>query len=67
MARSQYIYLIRWGGNHDSDVVAAFTVKHEAHSWFRREQLDPETHRLTRIRDGLHGDKTEVDIPWELE
>jgi hypothetical protein len=66
MARSPYIYLIRFNGN----VVSAHTVKHEAHTWAKhygcvlggKEQL-----QLTAMRDGAHVDKTEREVKWNWQ
>jgi hypothetical protein len=68
MARSQYIYLIRYkehGAPCDRQVLAGFTVKHEAHTWTQRCGHPIERLQLTRMRDGLCYDKDEEDIPWE--
>ena len=62
MARSQYIYLVRY----KETLLAAFTVKHEAVSWARFRSGHPlETLQLSSMRDGIYGDKTEKPIPWE--
>ncbi len=70
MARSQYIYLIRYlAPGHPShlEFLAAFTVKHEAIEW---ALLCP--HRLphlqlSRTRDGMTYHKAEEIIPWPAE
>lgn len=62
MARSTYIYLVR--SFEDHKVVGAFTVKHETVEWAVRNGWGPHNADLSRIRDGIHSDKTEVEIPW---
>jgi hypothetical protein len=64
MARSQYIYFVRY--NACRTLLGAFTVKYEAVTWAKRESKHPLEHlQLSRMADGLHGDKTETVIPWE--
>ena len=66
MARSQYIYLIHT--NASGTMLGAFTVKHEANSWADLESRQPLEHmRLTRMEDGIHGDKTETPVPWDIQ
>lgn len=62
MARATYIYLIR--AFEDGRLVAPFTVKHEAVEWAMRNGWGPHNADLFRVRDGVHGDKTEVEVPW---
>lgn len=70
MARSQYIYLLRYllpGSPSDKEVLATFTVKYEAKQWAKLCQ-HPLTHlRLSRMRDGLTYHKAEEIIPWTDE
>lgn len=64
MARSTYIYLIRYNG----DVVSAHTVKHEANTWADRNAAafgSKDWLQLSSIRDGVRGDKNERLIEWE--
>lgn len=63
MARSKYIYLVRLKAT--DEVLASFTVKHEADRWAVRYSghlLDDL--QLSHIRDGLHDNKTEEVIPF---
>lgn len=65
MARSTYIYHVR--KIKDGELLASFTVKHEAHTWAEKHSgFDREALKLSRSRDGLTTeDKSEVEIPWE--
>jgi hypothetical protein len=63
MARSTYIYLIRY----DSDVVSAHTVKHEANTWADRNAAafgSKDRLQLSAIRDGVISDKNERKVEW---
>lgn len=67
MARSAYIYLIRYkehGAPCDRQVLAGFTVKREAHTWAKTCGHLIGRLQLTRMHDGINYDKTEQDIPW---
>ena len=64
MARSHYIYFVRMKAC--GTLLAAFTVKHEAHTWAKRESKQPLEHlQLSKMRDGIHGDKTEDRLDWD--
>lgn len=64
MARSHYIYFVRRLAT--QDLLAAFTVKHEANSWaVRYSGFAMSELQLSQMRDGLHGDKTEKVILFE--
>ena len=66
MARSQYIYLIRYKACRT--VLGGFTVKHEAHAWAKRTSGHPiEYLQLTQMRDGIGYDKDEKDIAWDMK
>lgn len=67
MSRSTYIYLV---GPVDADVVyAAFTVKHEAHTWAYWSQYRMAELELSRMRDNPGGKSTaeRVAIPWDKD
>lgn len=69
MARSDYIYLIRYkdpGTPSDRQVLSGFTVKREAHAWTQCCGHPLTRLQLTRMRDGIGYDKEEHDIPWDL-
>ena len=61
MARSTYIYFVR-KATLERELLGAFTVKREANLWALRNHL--EHVNLSRMRDGVHGDKTETMISW---
>jgi hypothetical protein len=64
MARSQYIYFVRY--NACQTLLGAFTVKYEAVAWAKSESKQPLEHlQLSRMQDGLHNDKTEKPISWK--
>lgn len=73
MARSVYIYLVRYKlklpGNKTNacgTLLGAFTVKHEAVTWATFKSGHPLEHMsLSAMRDGAYADKTERIIPWE--
>ncbi len=68
MARSHYIYLIRWdepGHPSHKQLLAAFTVKHEANQWAKMTPHPFERMKLKRMRDGMTYDKSETTIPWD--
>jgi len=62
MARSKYIYFVREADTFR--LLGVFTVKHEANLWAFKNGWDPNRAALSRMRDGVHVDKTEVQIPW---
>jgi len=61
VARSKYIYFVR---KTTCELLAAFTVKHEANLWMLRTGWPLEEATLSRMRDGVYEDKTETIIPW---
>ena len=68
MARSHYIYLVRWkepGQSANDNVMAGFTVKYEAHQWAKLCGHPLEKLRFSRMRDGLGYEKAPEDIPWD--
>jgi len=65
MARSKYIYHIR-----EPDqglIIAAFTVKREAHEWMIRSGHHFLEYNLFRMRDGSceFGQKFETRVNWD--
>ena len=57
------IYFVR--RKKTQDLLAAFTVKHEADAWaVRHSGLPLDDLQLSQMRDGLHVDKTEEVIPF---
>lgn len=65
MARSEYIYLVYLDGG-ENELLAAFTVKHEAHTWASTRCIWPKERLLLyRTRDGLGDDKGHEQIEWE--
>jgi hypothetical protein len=70
MARSQYIYLIRYlapGHPAHLELLAAFTVKHEAIEWALLCPHHLPHLQLSRTRDGMTYHKAEDVIPWPAE
>lgn len=70
MARSQYIYLIRYlapGHPAHLEFLAAFTVKHEAIEWALLCPHHLPHLQLSRTRDGMTYHKAEEVIPWPPE
>ncbi len=65
MARSRYIYLVKHKVH--NIIVAAFTVKHEAHTWAQNCQYSPDDLQLLRTQDGLHCCKALDEIYWDWE
>ena len=71
MARSTYIYLIRC--KQSQDLLAAFTVKYQAHTWaFTKYGRDFRNNlNLSRMRDGGWSDgedhKVEKLIEWDKD
>lgn len=66
MARSCYVYLVRI--KETTALLGCFTVKHEANTWARKwcgELYPLDRLQLTSMRDGIHGDKTELIVPWD--
>lgn len=63
MPRSKYIYFVR-KASPEHKLLGAFTVKHEANRWAFLNDWSPEHADLSRMRDGVHEDKTEDIIPW---
>ena len=63
MARSQYIYFVRY--RQCNTLLGAFTVKREARIWATDYSGHPlESMKLSSMRDGVM-DKIEQDIDWE--
>lgn len=63
MARSQYIYFVRY--RQCDTLLGAFTVKREACTWAIEYSGYPlESLKLSSMRDGIT-DKIEQDIDWE--
>jgi len=63
MARSHYIYVVRYCGEPE-DIVTAFTVKHEMVSWVKRNG----GHLMfyaDRVRDGSKEPVTMMDLDKE--
>ncbi|AGR47917.1 hypothetical protein PHIM7_214 [Sinorhizobium phage phiM7] len=63
MSRSRYIYILE----HETDIdvyelIAAFTVKHEALSFIDRNFEDKEPLRLYRIHDGSMDEPVYIDL-----
>jgi hypothetical protein len=52
MARSSRIYVLSWWVSHE--VFAAFTVRHEMHTYAARNDLYEKNVRVTSLPDGLH-------------
>lgn len=70
MARSTYIYLIYSYPTLFSEnrkVVGAFTIKREAVQWAMLHGWGPHNADLSRLCDGLHEDKAEVNIDWPVK
>lgn len=70
MARSSFIYLIKTVAS--ARTIAAFTVKHEAHSWAAMSGWDWSDIELLRMRDGGHnghgeGEKFTTYVPWDVD
>lgn len=68
MARSQYIYLIKYenpGTLSHGKILAGFTVKYEAHEWAKLAGYPINRMQLCRMRDGNVYLKDIVDIPWD--
>jgi hypothetical protein len=65
MARSQYIYLVYLEGG-ENELLAAFTVKHEAHTWASTRCRWPKNRlELYRTCDGLGDEKQIERIEWD--
>ncbi len=70
MARSQYIYLIRYLSPEcpaHLALLAAFTVKHEAIEWAFLCPHKLRRLQLSRMRDGMTYNKEIEVIPWTEE
>lgn len=68
MARSQYIYLIKYnypGRPSHGKILAGFTVKYEAHEWVKLSGYSVNRLQLSRMRDGIAYLKDIIDIPWD--
>ena len=66
MPRSKYIYFVREATS-EAKLLGTFTVKREANQWALLNGWGPENADLSRMRDGVDVDKTEVEIPWSEE
>jgi hypothetical protein len=68
MARSSYVYIVcktadpTSAREPGSDIIAAFTVKHEMLSWIRSEKYEPKYLIVWRLSDGDRRERVRMDI-----